>query len=80
MELIKNDKRVKCEFGACKNIADYTVKFARVGLKGSVHLCEHCLLELYGLIGEVITPKSIETVKPKSGDASKRKIVIKERK
>lgn len=69
MELIKNDKRVKCEFGTCKNIADYTIKFARVGLKSSVHLCEHCLLELYGLIGEVITPKSIETVKPKDKNA-----------
>ncbi len=60
MELTDNKYKIRCEMGACKNMATKTVKLRRVGVKSNLHVCEQCLRELYGLIGETLVPKSIE--------------------
>ncbi|MBQ4049588.1 MAG: hypothetical protein IJD07_02935 [Clostridia bacterium] len=65
MKLEKNTRKIKCEMGACKNNADYTIGLKRVGLKNSIHVCEACLKELYELTGALIIPKSVETAKEK---------------
>lgn len=64
MELVKAQVKIRCEMGACKNIAAYTVKLNRVGIRSQLHICENCLCELYSAIGKTVVPKCIETVKP----------------
>ena len=60
MELIKARYQVKCEMGGCRNVSDYTVKTARVGIRAHLHICAGCLRGLYGLIGKEIVPRPIE--------------------
>ena len=63
MKLLRSNDKRKCEMGACKNKASYTIKLERMGIRSELHICENCLDELYKLIGEEIVPKSIETLK-----------------
>ena len=65
MELTDSKYKIRCEMGACKNMASKTVKLSRVGVRSSLHICDDCLKELYGLIGETLIPKSIETASKK---------------
>lgn len=65
MELTDSKYKIRCEMGACKNMASKTVKLSRVGIRSSLHICDDCLKELYGLIGETLVPKSIETATKK---------------
>ena len=80
MQLEKAKYKMRCEFGACKEFAGFTVKLSRVGIKSRIHVCENCLIELGTLIEELTlgvsskkekeqpkVPKSIETLKPKKG-------------
>lgn len=71
MELIDVKNKIRCEMGACKNMATKTVKMNRVGVKSRIHVCDECLKELYGLIGSNLIPKSIETA-AKKGNRSER--------
>ena len=66
MELIDVKCKIKCEMGACGNMATHTVKFNRVGIGSRLHVCDKCLSELYTLIGTSLVPKSLETAKKKS--------------
>lgn len=61
MELVDTKYKIRCEMGACKNLASKTVKLSRAGIKSHLHVCDDCLKELYGLIGATLVPKSIET-------------------
>ena len=63
MELVENKCKIRCEMGACNHPATRVIKMRRVGIGSHLHVCDECLKELYGLIGETIIPKSIETVK-----------------
>ena len=65
MQLIKTNHKIRCEMGACKNHATYSIKMDRVGIRSQLHVCEGCLHELYKLIGESVIPKSVETAKKK---------------
>ncbi len=65
MEVIPNNTKMRCELGACKNRADYAVKFDRVGVRSRIYVCDKCLKELYGAIGACVVPKSLETAKPR---------------
>lgn len=67
MELTETNCKIRCEMGACKNLATKTVKLSRVGIKSRLHVCDACLRELYGLIGATLIPKSIETAGKKNG-------------
>ena len=62
MELLKNKYKMRCEMGACKNFAGYSVKMSRLGPRGHLNLCAECLRELYELIGKQLTPKGIGNV------------------
>lgn len=63
MEVIECKNRIRCELGACSNLATHTVKFDRVGIRSRLHACDECLKELYSAIGATIIPKSVETAK-----------------
>ncbi|MCL2374912.1 MAG: hypothetical protein FWC82_00070 [Firmicutes bacterium] len=75
MQLEKSRVRIRCEFGACKESAEFTVKLARVGIRSRIHICKACMVELGALICQELAPpvaeavapapKSIETLKPK---------------
>lgn len=71
MELVEAKCKIRCEMGACKNLATKTVKLSRVGIKSSIHVCDECLKELYTLIGGSLVPKSIETAKAKERKSAK---------
>lgn len=75
MKLIKEKRKIRCEMGVCKNLSDYTIVLDRVGIKSNIHICSSCLKQLYGIIGENVIPKSIETAAKMS---RKDKCVIKE--
>lgn len=66
MQLIKASHKIRCEMGVCRNIAAYSIKMDRVGIRSQIHICEDCLNELYKIIGESVIPKSIETAKRKT--------------
>ena len=72
MQLEKTRVKIRCEMGACKNPADYTVQLNRVGIRSRIHICGACLAELGTLINAETAPaakppKSIETLKPGKG-------------
>lgn len=46
MELVKTVFKIRCEMGACKNMADYTVRMDRVGVRCRLHICRECLVGL----------------------------------
>ena len=77
MQLEKTKVKIRCEMGACKNFAAYTVHLARVGIRSRVHVCGDCLAELGALINAETAPpvppapppKSFETLKPGKGGA-----------
>lgn len=71
MNLIKSTYKIRCEMGACKNFAGYTIKMDRVGIKSRIHVCESCLRQLYSLIGGEMVPQSCETVKKGALSAAK---------
>ncbi len=63
MKLIKTPYKIRCEMGACKNLAERTVVMDRVSIKNHLHVCGSCLQTLYKLIGEELIPKPVETLK-----------------
>ena len=65
MKLEKNERKIRCEMGACKNKADFRIRLNRVGIRNAIHICEDCLKELYSLAGTLLIPKSVETAKEK---------------
>ena len=65
MQLIKAKHKIRCEMGVCRNNAAYSIKMDRVGIRSQIHVCDHCLNELYKVIGESVVPRSVETAKKK---------------
>jgi hypothetical protein len=63
MKLINTPYKIRCEMGACKNLADKTIVMDRVSIKNHLHVCGDCLHSLYKLIGEELIPKPVETLK-----------------
>lgn len=47
MEIIPNKYKLRCELGACKNLATHTIKFSRVGIRSRIHICGECLADLH---------------------------------
>ncbi|MFR1565373.1 MAG: hypothetical protein ACLSUT_02925 [Christensenellales bacterium] len=70
MQLVKPRTGARCEMGACKRRADYTIKMDRVGIKSAINVCRDCLNELYVLLGTETVPKSIETVGRRRNDGN----------
>lgn len=50
MDLVKTKIKIRCEMGACKNLAEYTIMPSRVGVKSRIHICKQCLLNLKKLV------------------------------
>lgn len=53
----------KCELGRCGKRVQRVLMMDRGGVKSRVFICEECILKLYRILGESMTPKSIETIK-----------------
>lgn len=54
MEIIPNTYKLRCELGACKNLATHTIKFSRVGIRSRIHICGACLEELNEATGRCL--------------------------
>lgn len=63
MKLINTPYKIRCEFGACKNMASKSIAMERVGTKNHLHVCGECLLSLYKMIGQQLIPTPIATLK-----------------
>ena len=63
MKLINTPYKIRCEMGACKNLAYKTIVMDRVSIKNHLHVCGNCLQNLYSLIGEEVIPKPVETLR-----------------
>ena len=46
MELIKNKYKIRCEMGACRNMADYVLVMDRSGIHSSICMCGECVEKL----------------------------------
>lgn len=46
MELIKNKYKIRCEMGACRNMADYVLVMDRSGIHSSICMCGECAEKL----------------------------------
>lgn len=46
MELIKNKYKIRCEMGACRNMADYVLVMDRSGIHSSICMCAECAEKL----------------------------------
>ena len=46
MQLEKTRIRIRCELGACRAVGEYSIRFARVGIRSRLHICGACLKEL----------------------------------
>ncbi len=53
MKLIKNNQKVRCEMGICRNNADYSIALDRVGIRSRIHICKQCLSELKRIIDDI---------------------------
>ena len=60
MKVEKCTHKVKCDFGGCRNLADYYVS-TRGLFKNEFAFCEECLKELYAELAKLFVPKAIES-------------------
>lgn len=65
MEIENSKYKQKCELGACRNMAAYTIRFDRAGIRSRVHLCGDCLEELARVTGAAVERLNAETGKAK---------------
>lgn len=57
MKLIKNNYKIKCEMGACRNDADYVLTVDRVGIHSNFCLCGECAKKIRDAVDEVLCGK-----------------------
>lgn len=62
MELVKLEKRLKCDIGGCKNYATYSVRHERGNFSNHLNLCEDCLKEMYSLFAKTVVPEALPAV------------------
>lgn len=58
MELTQLKVRVKCDNGACANLADYAVKRSGTPVVRELHLCGECLAAIAGLYDGIKVKKT----------------------
>ncbi len=58
MELIKQTRRLKCDVGGCKSLADYSVIKRGGNPRNQLNVCKDCMLEMYALFAKEIVPES----------------------
>lgn len=62
MKLTKIDRRVKCDLGGCKNIAEYEIIHPHGSGRNRLYVCRDCMLSMYKLFASEIVPESPKTV------------------
>lgn len=68
MELLKTDKKLKCDVAGCKNMCDYSFVFRKNLFHTNMYVCKTCLNEMYKQIGKHIVPTSISNVYKKKNE------------
>lgn len=62
MKIEKITTKCRCDFGLCKNLANYVITEKGAMSKRNVYICNDCMKELYTLIGSQIVPKSPDSL------------------
>lgn len=62
MKLTKIDRRVKCDLGGCKNIAEYEIIHPHGSGRNRLYVCRECMLNMYKLFAGEVVPESPKTV------------------
>ena len=57
MKVIIQTKKIRCDVGNCRNLAEYSVAPDGVGAGQYINLCKECTRQLYGEIGLLLAPK-----------------------
>ena len=60
MEIEKCQKKIKCDFNGCKNMAEFSISTKKV-FSSKMHFCKECLNGLYLEIGKKLVPKAPKT-------------------
>lgn len=71
MKLIKQTRRIKCDVGGCKNLAEFTLSKEGANPKGNVNLCKDCMQKMYELFAQELVPTSPANI---LGSKSKRSV------
>ncbi len=58
MELIKQTRRLKCDVGGCKALAEYSVAKKGANPRNQINLCSNCMKQMYSLFAKEIVPES----------------------
>ncbi|MBQ2715129.1 MAG: hypothetical protein IJF76_05835 [Clostridia bacterium] len=61
MKIEKIEKRLKCDVGGCKNLANYTVRHERGNLRNQLNICEECMKKMYALFASQIVPEGVHS-------------------
>ncbi|MBR7111065.1 MAG: hypothetical protein IKC83_04245 [Clostridia bacterium] len=73
MKLIKQTRRIKCDVGGCKNLAEYTLSKEGANPKGNVNLCKECMQSMYSLFSQELVPESPTNILNAKGKRSVKK-------
>lgn len=73
MKLTKQTRRIKCDVGGCKNLADVTISVEGANPKGNINLCKDCMQKMYALFASEIVPESPANILSSKGKRSDRK-------
>jgi hypothetical protein len=74
MELVETTQKIRCEMGACGELADYTVVTKKHGIRKDAHFCGGCLAELREGINGVIAPKGLKNMLNRSAETPEKHV------
>lgn len=73
MKLIKQTRRLKCDVGGCKSLADYSVLKEGSNPRNQINICKGCMQEMYTLFAKETVPESPANILGSKGKRSVKK-------
>lgn len=70
MKLIKQTRRIKCDVGGCRSLADYSVIKDGSNPRNQINLCKQCMQDMYALFAKEIIPESPANILGSKGKRS----------
>lgn len=73
MKLIHQTRRIKCDVGGCRSLADYSVIKEGGSPRNQINLCKECMREMYALFAKESVPESPANILSGKGKRSVKK-------
>ncbi len=73
MKLIHQTRRIKCDVGGCKSLAEYSVFKEGANPRNYINLCKECMQEMYSLFAKESVPESPANILGTKGKRSVKK-------